>query len=128
MSVIPETYRDPLERPLIGPLPTVRLDGTPQVNPRWVRFDDEHLWLSTTRTRQKVRNWKRRPVAAISILDPDRQDRYLEIRVRVERVLPERGAADYLRLAKRYGLTPSVPEDAPDRVAVAMRPVHTTSG
>jgi PPOX class probable F420-dependent enzyme len=127
MTTIPKSHRDLLERPLIAQLATVRGDGTPQVNPTWVRFDGHRLGLTTTRGRQKVRNWQRHPFAALSILDPYDPDRYLEIRGRVEQLLPDPDAAEYLRLAKRYRLEARVPADAAERIAVAIRPMHTTS-
>src|SRR4249920_1286239 len=83
-QVIPASLADLLERPLYAHLATVRPDGTPQVNPTWFRFDGEYLWLTTTARRQKNRNWQVQPAVALSITDPDRPSRYLEIRGRVE--------------------------------------------
>jgi predicted pyridoxine 5'-phosphate oxidase superfamily flavin-nucleotide-binding protein len=41
MSVIPDSHRDLLERPLYAHLATVRPDGKPQVNPMWFGWDGE---------------------------------------------------------------------------------------
>jgi PPOX class probable F420-dependent enzyme len=117
-----------VERPLYSHLATVRPDGTPQVNPTWVRFDGTYLWLTTTTVRAKNRNWQAQPAVALSIIDPDRPYRYLEIRGRVERVVPDPEAAEFLRLAERYDMEqPGPPPDAADRIAVAIRPFHTTT-
>jgi PPOX class probable F420-dependent enzyme len=126
-QVIPQSVADLVERPLYAHLATVRPDGTPQVNPTWFRFDGEYLWLTTTTTRQKSRNWHVQPAVALSIADPDRPYRYLEIRGRVERIFPDPQGAEFVRLAERYGLPQGPPPDAADRVAVAIRPQHTTT-
>jgi PPOX class probable F420-dependent enzyme len=127
-EIIPAELRDLLERPLHAHLATVRPDGTPQVNPTWVRFDGTYLWLTTTGSRQKTRNWRRQPMVALSIMDPDKTWRYLEVRGRVERIVPDPGGAEFLRLAERYHMPqPEPPEDAADRIAVAIRPFHTTT-
>src|SRR5215467_14856661 len=66
-QVIPGSLADLVERPLYAHLATVRPDGTPQVNPTWFRFDGEFLWLTTTASRQKNRNWQAQPVVELSI-------------------------------------------------------------
>jgi PPOX class probable F420-dependent enzyme len=126
-QVIPASLADLLERPLYAHLATVRPDGTPQVNPTWFRFDGEYLWLTTTTRRQKYRNWQVQPAAALSITDPDRPSRYLEIRGWVERIVPDPGGAEFVHLAERYGMPQGPPPDGADRVAVAIRPQHTTT-
>src|SRR5215831_1124132 len=126
-QVIPESLADLVERPLYAHLATVRPDGTPQVNPTWFRFDGEYLWLTTTTKRQKNRNWHVQPAVALSIADPDRPYRYLEIRGWVERIVPDPQGAEFVRLAERYGLPQGPPPDAADRIAVAVRPQHTTT-
>ena len=106
----------------------LRPDGSPQVNPTWVRFDGTYLWLTATTRRRKHSNWQAQPAVALSIIDPDRPYRYLEIRGRVERIVPDPQAAEFLRLAERYSMPQSgPPPDAADRIAVAIRPFHTTS-
>ncbi len=127
VRVIPESLADLLERPLYAHLATVRPDGTPQVNPTWFRFDGEYVWLTTTTRRQKHRNWQAQPAVALSIADPGHPSRYLEVRGRVERIVPDPEGAEFVRLAARYGLRQGPPPDAADRIAVAIRPEHTTS-
>jgi len=126
-QVIPESLADLLERPLYAHLATVRPDGTPQVNPTWFRFDGEYVWLTATTRRQKNRNWQVQPAVALSITDPDRPYRYLEIRGQVERIIPDPEGAEFVRLAERYGMPQGPPPDAADRIAVAIRPEHTTT-
>jgi PPOX class probable F420-dependent enzyme len=126
-QVIPPSLADLVERPLHAHLATVRPDGTPQVNPTWFRFDGRYLWLTTTTRRQKNRNWQHQPAVALSIADPDRPSRYLEIRGRVERIVPDPEGTEFVRLAERYGMPQGPPPDAADRIAVAIRPQHTTT-
>jgi len=126
-GIIPGPLADLLERPLYAHLATVRPDGTPQVNPTWVRFDGQYLWLTTTTRRHKHRNWQVQPAVALSITDPDRPSRYLEIRGRVERIVPDPEGAEFVRLAERYGVPQGPPPDAADRIAVAIRPLRTTT-
>jgi PPOX class probable F420-dependent enzyme len=126
-QVIPASLADLVERPLHAHLATVRPDGTPQVNPTWFRFDDEYIWLTTNSRRQKNRNWEHQPAVALSICDPDDPGRYLEIRGRVERIVPDPTGAEFVRLAERYGEPGPPPADKAYRVAVAIRPEHTTT-
>ena len=125
-QVIPGSLADLVERPLYAHLATVRPDGTPQVNPTWFRFDGEFLWLTTTARRQKNRNWQVQPAVALSITDPDRPSRYLEVRGRVERIVPDPTGAEFVRLAERYGMPQGPPPAAAARIAGAIRPQHPT--
>jgi PPOX class probable F420-dependent enzyme len=126
-QVIPESLADLLERPLYAHMATVRPDGTPQVNPTWYRFDGEYVWLTATTYRQKYRNWQYQPATALSITDPDDPGRYLEVRGVVERIIPDPEGAEFVRLAERYGEPQGPPADKAYRIAVAIRPRHTTT-
>ena len=126
-QVIPGSLADLVERPLYAHLATVRPDGTPQVNPTWFRFDGEFLWLTTTARRQKNRNWQVQPAVALSITDPDRPSRYLEVRGRVERIVPDPTGAEFVRLAERYGMPQGPPPDAAGSPRRCARPQHTTT-
>ena len=121
--MIPDEYADLLTRPLFGHLATVRPDGTPQANPMWFSWDGTHLRFTNTTRRQKHRNVTAEPRIAMSVNDPDRPYRYLEVRGIVERIEPDPGAAFFAELAKRYGLElEAPPADAADRVVFVVRP------
>jgi PPOX class probable F420-dependent enzyme len=121
--MIPDEYADLLTRPLFGHLATVRPDGTPQANPMWFSWDGTHLRFTNTTRRQKYHNVTAEPRIAMSVNDPDRPYRYLEVRGRVERIEPDPGAAFFAELAKRYGLElDGPPGDAADRVVLVVRP------
>jgi PPOX class probable F420-dependent enzyme len=121
--MIPDEYTDLLTRPLFGHLATVRPDGTPQANPMWFSWDGTHLRFTNTTRRQKHRNVTTEPRIAMSVHDPDRPYRYLEVRGRVERIEPDPGAEFFAELANRYGLElDGPPGDAADRVVFVVRP------
>src|SRR6266496_3440814 len=104
MSVIPDDYRDLLERPLYAHLATIRPDGKPQVNPMWFAWDGEHLRFTNTTVRQKYKNVTANPEVAISVNDPDQPYRYLEVRGKVVRIDDDSEGEFFAELAERYGL------------------------
>lgn len=121
--MIPDSHADLLTRPLFAHLATVRPDGMPQVNPMWFVWDGTHLRFTNTTSRRKHRNVTAEPRVAVSINDPERPYRYLEIRGRVVRIEPDPTAALFMDLARRYSLDlDGPPQDAPDRVVLVMVP------
>lgn len=99
---IPEPFLDLFAKPVLAHLATLMPDGRPQVTPVWIDFDGEHLLVNTAEGRQKDRNLVARPAVALSMVDPDDQFRYLEVRGRVVDRTRE-GAIDQIdRLARRY--------------------------
>ncbi|MBI4443748.1 MAG: PPOX class F420-dependent oxidoreductase [Acidobacteria bacterium] len=99
---IPEQYLDLFGKRAFGSLSTLMPDGTPQVTPVWVDYDEGYVLFNSARGRQKDRNLRRDPRLALSILDPDNPYRYIEVRGRVIAVT-EQGADDHIdRLAKKY--------------------------
>jgi PPOX class probable F420-dependent enzyme len=125
-ATIPDGDRDLLDRPLYGHLATVRPDSTVQVNPMWFAFDGQHLRFTHTSTRQKYRNLLANPSMALSVVDPDRPYRYLEVRGVLEEVQPDPTGAFYVELSTRYGAGAKPPSDAADRVVLVMRPTATS--
>jgi PPOX class probable F420-dependent enzyme len=126
--MIPESHMDLLERPLFAHLATIEPDGTPNVNPVWTVWDGEFLRFTTTTDRRKHRNVVGNPHLAVSINDPEKPYRYLEIRGVVERVEPDTSGDFFDVLATRYGLEYERPVgDAERRVVIVMKPTRTTS-
>ena len=126
-AIIPDSYRDLLERPLYGHLATVRPDGTAQVNPMWFAFDGQHLRFTHTSKRQKFRNLAANPSAAMSVADPDRPYRCLEVRGVLDRVEPDPEGRFYQELSTRYGGDGKAPADAADRVILYIRPTAVST-
>lgn len=122
MVEIPELARNLLGRPILCNLATTRPDGAPQVNPMWFIWDGEFVWFTHTSYRQKYKNIAHEPRVSISLIDPDNQYRYVEIRGVVDHIDPDPEAKLYQRLSEWYDGTPVTPEDAPQRVAIAIRP------
>ena len=88
-DLIPDDYAHLLERPLYGHLGTIRPDDTVQVNPMWFEYDGTNLRFTHTRKRAKFRNLQHNPAMSFSIIDPDNQFRYLELRGRLADVEPD---------------------------------------
>jgi PPOX class probable F420-dependent enzyme len=127
MTVIPESHTDLLERPLFGHLGTLRPDGAVQVNPVWFRWDGELLWFTTEKRRHKYRNIVKNPQATLSVNDPDKPYRYLEVRGTIEEIVDDPSTDGFFTLAERYGMTFARPiPDAPPRVLLGLRPRHAT--
>lgn len=125
--MIPDSHKDLLDRPLFAHLATIGTDGTPNVNPVWTIWDGEYLRFTTTTDRRKYRNVMENPRVAVSINDPDRPYRYVEIRGVVERVDPDPSGDFFDVLANRYGLDYEPPVgDAERRVVIVMKPTRTT--
>jgi PPOX class probable F420-dependent enzyme len=124
--VIPSDYASLLERPLYGHLGTIRPDDTVQVNPMWFEYSTtssgEHLRFTHTIKRAKFRNLQHNPAMSLSIIDPDNQFRYLELRGKLVDVEPDPTGAFYVRLGRRYGnAKQQPPPDSADRVVLVMR-------
>ena len=77
---VPDRYHDILASTTLGHLATVDGEGRPQVNPVWFLWDGEHVLLSVRAATQKYRNLRRDPHVAISLSDPARPERYVELR------------------------------------------------
>jgi PPOX class probable F420-dependent enzyme len=79
-GTVPERYRDILDSTALGHLATIGADGRPQVNPVWFLSDGHHVYLSVKPETAKYRNLRANPAVAMSVGDPARPERYLEVR------------------------------------------------
>jgi PPOX class probable F420-dependent enzyme len=122
MVQITDSLETLLKQPVIVQLGTVRPDGQPQVNPMWFVWDGEFIWFTHTTYRQKYKNIRHEPRVSIAFLDKENPYAYVEVRGVVDRIDPDPQALLYQRLSEHYDGTAVVPEDAKDRVAVAVRP------
>lgn len=81
-------------------LGTLMPDGSPQVTPVWFNVEGDYILINTARGRQKDRNMRARPQVAMTILDPKRPYRYLQIRGEVVD-FTEEGAAEHISVLSR---------------------------
>jgi PPOX class probable F420-dependent enzyme len=122
---VPASHQDMVDRPLIAHFATVRSDGSLQSNPMWFVWDGSRVRLTHTRTRKKFANVSHEPRVALSIVDPDNSQRYLEIRGEVESIEGDGGPGEvpfYRSLQDRYGASGAPIRDADDRVILTIRP------
>jgi len=104
MIAIPEMYLDLLqEKRAFAHLATVMPDGSPQNTPIWFDYTDGKIRVNSARGRVKVRNMKVGAKVALSIMDPDNSDRYVQLRGTVTRVRQDEVAGAHIdSLAKKY--------------------------
>lgn len=99
---IPEKFMDLFSKKAFAHLTTLMPDGSPQVTPVWVDYQDGYIMVNSARGRQKDRNIRRDPRVALSILDPENPYRYLQVRGRVVE-MSETGADAHIdKLAFKY--------------------------
>ena len=65
---IPQTVREVLEKGPLAHLTTLNSDGAPQVTVVWVGFEDEEFVMAHLAMHQKVKNIRRDPRVALSLL------------------------------------------------------------
>ena len=104
MTEIPAAYMDLLlEKKPLAHLATVMPDGSPQNTPVWFDYVDGKIRVNSARGRTKVRNMKEGAKVALSIMDPDNPDRYVQLRGTVTRVREDEVAAAHIdSLAFKY--------------------------
>ena len=104
MTAIPDVYLDMLlEKKAFAHLATVMPDGSPQNTPVWFDYVDGKIRVNSARGRVKVRNMKLGAKVALSIMDPDNPDRYVQLRGTVTHVREDDVAAAHIdHLAYKY--------------------------
>lgn len=86
MIRIPDDFKDLLDRPILVALATVQPGGQPQITPVWADQADGYVRFNTAAGRQKWKNLTERPQVTVMVVDPDNDQRYIEIRGTVARV------------------------------------------
>jgi len=128
LSVIPEKYKDILDKVALAHVATINDDGTPQTTPVWFRYDGQHIEINSARGRKKDRNLRANPRVALSIVDPDNHYRYLEVRGEVVKITEDGADESIDALAKRYLGKDKYPFRQPGEVRVRylIEPKHCT--
>ena len=104
MAEIPNVYMDLLVgKKALAHLATVMPDGSPQNTPVWFDYIDGKVRVNSALGRVKVRNMKLGAKVALSILDPDNPDRYVQLRGTITNVRQDDVAAAHIdQLAYKY--------------------------
>ncbi|PSQ21937.1 hypothetical protein BRD04_05635 [Halobacteriales archaeon QS_9_67_17] len=126
MDEIPAEFHDLFEKRTFAHVSTLLPDGSPQVTPVWVDYDETagDLLVNTARGRRKEKNLRSDSRVAVSMTDPD--DGYRFLAVRGEATLTTDGAVAHINeLASRYmGVDeyPHLGEEDGERVIVRIAP------
>jgi PPOX class probable F420-dependent enzyme len=100
-SIIPNSHRDLLEKPIVVTLITITPEGKPHAVPVWQKFDGEHILISMDYGTRKHKNILANPNVAVSVLDPLDPYRYLTVNGTAEAI--DDGALELLdELTRSY--------------------------
>ncbi len=101
MPELPSELAALIDRNVIAHVSTINGDGSVQASPIWIEREGDLLRFSTAEGRAKVRNLRRDPRLALSIVDPANPEIGFSIRGRAIAV-EQRGWDLIDRLARRY--------------------------
>ncbi|MHA2357256.1 MAG: PPOX class F420-dependent oxidoreductase [Candidatus Heimdallarchaeaceae archaeon] len=101
---IPEEYKDILLNPNYAHVATINPDGSPQVTPVWIDYEEDSglIFVNTALGRKKARNMTIGSKVALSIQDFEKPYRYLGVQGEVM-LVTEEGAREHInKLAMKY--------------------------
>ncbi len=124
MADIPHDYEDLLTAANTAVFTTLRADGGPNSSPVWFWYDGTAVTVSTITDRSKHRNVLRDPRVSLTVVDPDRPLRYLEIRAEVE-IEDDADGEMRDRIAAKHGYADGGAFDPPGAERVNLRLVPT---
>jgi PPOX class probable F420-dependent enzyme len=99
---VPDSHRDLLVRPIHGILSTIMPTGQPQASLVWVDYDGTHVLINTALGRQKCRNMQANSKVTLLVVDPNKTDRWIEVRGRVTEITTHGAIPHADKLAQRY--------------------------
>ena len=107
---IPQSIRELLPKASLGHLTTLNSDGSPQVTVVWVGIENEEFVIGHMATHKKVRNVRRNPRVALSLLGDKTNAQGLREYVVIygNARVTEGGAVDLLQRLARIYLGPTV--------------------
>jgi PPOX class probable F420-dependent enzyme len=101
-KAIPPTHKDLIDKPVLAYVAVTLGDHTPQVTPVWFMQEaDGTLSFNTAEGRVKAKALAKTPYAALLIMDPANQFRYIAARGPVE-VIPDADRGHINALCMRY--------------------------
>jgi PPOX class probable F420-dependent enzyme len=110
-----------LDSKALGMLGVVGDDGAPQVTPVWIMRDGDTPIFNTVIGRPKERHMRRDPRVTLTIVDPENDYAYVELRGRVEFEEGQVAADTIDALAKKYIGQDRYPWNQPGDVRVNCR-------
>lgn len=99
---IPAEFHELLSSTAVAIVGTIGRHGEPQVTPLWFLWDGERVRISLVDGRQKLRNLRRDPAISVLIVDPARPTYYLELRGRIDELVPDPEYALEQAVARKY--------------------------
>jgi len=113
-----EKYPEFFKTKALAHLATLMPDGSPQVTPVWVDCDGKHVLFNSALGRVKDKNVRRDPRVSLSILDPNDDYRYLEIRGRVVEITRAGADENINKLSQKYTGHAVYPHRKPGEVRI----------
>jgi PPOX class probable F420-dependent enzyme len=105
---------------------TLMEDGSPQVTPVWVDYDNGDILINTAEGRTKTRNVSKNPKVAVSVTDSSNPYTMVSVRGRIVEQTNQ-GADEHIdKMAKKYLGMDKYPFRAPgeSRILLKIRPEH----
>lgn len=99
---IPAVFHDLLSSKAVAMVGTIGRSGEPQVTPLWFLWDGERVRISLVDGRQKLRNLRRDPRISLVVVDPARPTYYVELRGRIDDLVPDPELALEQAVARKY--------------------------
>jgi PPOX class probable F420-dependent enzyme len=97
-----EKYPEFFKTKALAHLATLMPDGSPQVTPVWVDCEGALVVFNSALGRVKDKNVRRDPRVSLTILDPNDDFRYMEIRGRVVEITQEGADENINKLSLKY--------------------------
>ena|ERR1051326_310976 len=105
---------------------TLMEDGSPQVTPVWIDYDNGDILINTAEGRTKTRNVSKNPKVAVSVTDSSNPYTMVSVRGRIVEQTNQ-GADEHIdKMAKKYLGMDKYPFRAPgeSRILLKIRPEH----
>lgn len=99
---IPAEFHELLSSTAVAMVGTIGRHGEPQVTPLWFLWDGERVRISLVDGRQKLRNLRRNPAISVVIVDPASPTYYIELRGRIDDLVPDPEFALEQAIARKY--------------------------
>jgi len=110
-----------LQKPVICIFATIMPDGSPHTTQTWVDTDGTFILINSVEGHQKVRNVQRDPRVMISVIDPARGMRAINIRGRVAEITKEGADLHFKKLIQRNMGDKEYPYRRPGQVRILLK-------